>query len=373
MATLSLTNTFIAGTLAKASEVNQNFTDLINWSSGNIQNDNLGVMNGVINWTITTGVKAINIANSGNEGSIAITQSVGLNPSKATIRIIDNAAQTSGDAEVYISMTSLSSTIPLFKADYAGQQVFAIRNSRLEMPVRTRTERDAISSPAEGSILYVKDSPISMHTGMYVKRAEGWSVLGVPAGAFFPYGGNVVPDGYIECLGQLLNVVDYPTLYASIGTAWNTGGETPGVTFRAPDSKRRVVIGRGGSASAGPGTTLGNYGGHELLQSHNHSTNGAGNHSHAVTDPGHQHILPQSGTNADFNVYGSYGTTPAGGVQNIFDNTSGLFGNKALTSVVATGVGLVGVGDHSHSVNNTGSGNSENMPPGMTATVIMKW
>ena len=41
MTTLSVTNTFTSGTLARASEVNQNFTDIINWSSGSIDSTNI--------------------------------------------------------------------------------------------------------------------------------------------------------------------------------------------------------------------------------------------------------------------------------------------------------------------------------------------
>lgn len=113
MATLSVTHSYIAGTLAKASEVNTNFTDIINWSAGNIQNDNIGTLSGVISWSISTGVQAISVANSGNQGSMTLTQSVAMNASKSGIKMSHTAAETSGDAGLFIDFTSASSSIPL--------------------------------------------------------------------------------------------------------------------------------------------------------------------------------------------------------------------------------------------------------------------
>ncbi len=366
MATLSLTNTFIAGTLAKASEVNQNFTDLINWSSGNIQNDNLGLMNGTISWSIATGVKAISIANSGNEGSIGITQSVGLNPNKATIRIIDNAAQTAGDAEIYVNMSSLSSTIPILKLDYAGLQVLSVKNSRLEFPVRTLAQRDAISAPANGSILYVEDSPATQHRGVHVKHQEGWAPLGVPAGCTLPYAGSTIPEGWLLCDGSAVSRTTYATLFAAIGTTWGAGDTT--TTFNLPDMRRRTAIGSGGSAVAGPANTLGSTGGHEQSQSHSHSfsggTNVTGNHSHGGSTGGVDSSVPT--TDWAF-------TFVSGGGQMLFANAGNVAGEsfRAHTHTIITD------GNHSHSFSGTtggsGSGNAENMQPSAVFNYIIKW
>ena len=61
MATLTVTNSFVAGTVAEASEVNKNFQDIIAWSQGTIQEDNLGTFAGLLSWIITTGVGAMNV------------------------------------------------------------------------------------------------------------------------------------------------------------------------------------------------------------------------------------------------------------------------------------------------------------------------
>lgn len=284
MAVLSVTNTYIAGTLAKASEVNQNFTDIINWASGQIQNDNLGTMSGVITWSIATGVKAINISNSGNDGSILVTQNVALNPSRSSIRVNNTAAQTAGDPDVYITMTSASSTVAAFQVDYASSHVFSVKKDRILFPVRTLAQRDAITSPANGSILYVEDSPATRHRGVHVRHQEGWSHLGVPAGVMVPFAGSNVPDGWLLCDGQAVSRTTYATLFAAISTTWGVGdGST---TFNVPDMARRVPVGSGGSGTGTLGNALGNTGGSET-----HTLITAEMPSHTHTQDAHEHLL----------------------------------------------------------------------------------
>ena len=260
--------------------MNQNFTDLVNWSSGQIQNDNFGTFNGPLTWSISTGVKAISIANSGNEGSVSITQSIALNPLKSSLSIVDNATQTSGLAEVYLSMTSISSTIPLVKADYGGVQVFAIKKDRLEFPARTTTERDAISSPAQGSILY-NTSKRSIDV-----RDTVWGMASVPVGSVIAYAGSVAPESWLLAQGQALNAVanpQYAHLYTIIG---NTFGGTDNTNFQLPNPQDRFIIGSGSTYTRGQtgGSTT-----HTLttaqMPSHTHGNTFAlsnGSHSHKL-------------------------------------------------------------------------------------------
>lgn len=382
MATLSLTNTFIAGTLAKASEVNQNFTDLVNWSSGNIQNDNLGTMNGTISWTIATGVKAISIANSGNEGSIGITQSVGLNPNKATIRIIDNAAQTAGDAEIYVSMSSLSSTIPILKLDYAGMQVLSVKNSRIELPVRTRAQRDAISSPANGSILVVEDSPESRHRGIHIKSTEGWQMVSMPAGACIPFAGANVPDGWLLCDGSEYSETTYATLFAAIGTTWNTfnGQSAPaGGNFRVPKMARMVPMGSGGSQISGPSTTLGSAGGAET---HTLSLGQMPSHGHSGTFATAGHTHTQGSLFAEVWVNPAFGSNELRcGNQKAGSWTStankGFTGSGTSGGSETTGVPVTGTTDGPNASAGVGSNGSDqahnNVQPSAVFNYIIKW
>lgn len=43
------------------------------------------------------------------------------------------------------------------------------------------------------------------------------------------------PEGLLLANGQLVTVADHPDLHARLGTTYNTGGETPGVSFRVPN------------------------------------------------------------------------------------------------------------------------------------------
>ena len=46
----------------------------------------------------------------------------------------------------------------------------------------------------------------------------------VPVGSILLFGGATAPDGYLLCDGQTYNNVDYPDLYAVIGTTFGTAG-----------------------------------------------------------------------------------------------------------------------------------------------------
>lgn len=354
MSTLSLTNTFLAGTLAKASEVNQNFSDIINWASGNIGSDNLSVLTGPLVWNITTGVKALDITAAGGETAIYINQTAALNPNKATLLIEDSATEVSGTAVVYIKLDTIGSTIPALRIDAGGEQVFAVKKDRLELPVRTTTERDAIASPEDGSLVFIKDASPSGNRGLQVSSSEGWSHVGIPPGTVIDFMGATTPDGYLPCDGSAISRTTYETLFATIGTVWGVGdGST---TFNVPDMRRRLAIGVGGTALAGPANTLGSTGGHESLQTHTHSASVAtdGSHYHDLTPglPGTAGVTYFGVLSPDFRI--SVNLTAAGG------------GHPGITSTE---------GSHTHSVtiNNSGTGNGANYPPTAVVNKCIKW
>lgn len=56
----------------------------------------------------------------------------------------------------------------------------------------------------------------------------------------FPY--NFVPKDWAPCEGQLLNIQDYPALYALLGTIYGGNGTT---TFAVPDYRGKTPIGWG--------------------------------------------------------------------------------------------------------------------------------
>ncbi len=75
------------------------------------------------------------------------------------------------------------------------------------------------------------------------------ALLHPPIGAVVEYGGDTEPAGgkYLFADGRLLEVLDYPELYAVYGTKWNTGLEL-GSQFRIPDRRGRVGVGAGQGA-----------------------------------------------------------------------------------------------------------------------------
>jgi hypothetical protein len=119
MAVLSVSNTFVSNTTAFASEVNQNFSDIITWANGNISNSNFTTMTGEIEWSVSSNVFAIDIANSGTEGSINVAQSGVLASNKSAVKILASGTQNTGAAALDVSFTG-SATIPLVKLTNSG-------------------------------------------------------------------------------------------------------------------------------------------------------------------------------------------------------------------------------------------------------------
>jgi microcystin-dependent protein len=82
----------------------------------------------------------------------------------------------------------------------------------------------------------------------------------VPPGVILPYGGGVVPAGYLLCNGALVLRSTYFALYTAIGDVW--GPNNGSSNFALPNLTRRTLVGVGGSAYPGVlGNTLGSVGG----------------------------------------------------------------------------------------------------------------
>lgn len=114
-------------------------------------------------------------------------------------------------------------------------------------------------------------------------------------------------DGWMKCDGRSLIRVDYPDLFAIIGTSFGSGS---GTTFNLPDSRGRVLgtIGQGsGLTSRAIGTAVGEET-HTMTtsemptHSHTGTTASNGSHTHTITDPGHTHT--QTTINDDYNNSG---------------------------------------------------------------------
>jgi len=158
-------------------------------------------------------------------------------------------------------------------------------------------------------------------------------------------GSNVIPYGWLPCIGGTAAVAQYPALSAWIGTAFNTGGEPLGF-FRLPNIQRRTLVGSGGTGTATLGNVVGNTGGEET---HTLTKPEMPVHAHNITDPGHAHT-----TNA---------IVFAGGGDIVFDSGSNDNINAATINAATTGI----------SINNEGGGGSHNnIQPSLVVTWIIK-
>lgn len=191
-------------------------------------------------------------------------------------------------------------------------------------------------------------------------------------GSAKPHCGSSAPPLWQLCYGQAISRTTYADLFTEIGTTW--GGGDGSTTFNLPDFRGRTVFGldnMGGSAagrvttaSGINGTTLGAAGGHQLLQSHNHTASDSGHgHSdsgHGHSDAGHGHTTP-AGYNYDNNSQAPNVATT--GINSGTQPISTGYAN------IQTGYAAITTGYANISVGSTGSGNAQNMPP----TAMANW
>lgn len=80
-------------------------------------------------------------------------------------------------------------------------------------------------------------------TGKLERIAGGLLYADAPIGTILAYGGITTPNGWLLCQGQLLNVEDYPELYAVIGTNFDRNNTIQAGKFRVPDARECVLVG----------------------------------------------------------------------------------------------------------------------------------
>lgn len=181
---------------------------------------------------------------------------------------------------------------------------------------------------------------------------------GVPIGAMMAYGGAAAPNGWLLCFGQAVSRTAFPSLFATIGTAYGIGDGT--TTFNLPDKRGRASIGAdnmGGAAannvtngvSGVNAAVVGASGGNQNAQTDTLTATSVA--TSGVTDPGHTH--PLSGDGVLLGIVGAGFLWGSGGSGYSFGDAVTQTGYTSLS--VATSV--------TTTVTSGLTGSSQNMPP----------
>ncbi|MBI4648152.1 MAG: tail fiber protein [Bacteroidia bacterium] len=113
----------------------------------------------------------------------------------------------------------------------------------LLIPRMTSAQRNSISSPAEGLLIY----NISRKSSEFYTGTEWASAT--PAGTIIPYAGDTatVPAGWLLCNGTAISRVTYSDLFTAISIAW--GGGDGVNTYNLPDLRGMFLRGAGTNGS----------------------------------------------------------------------------------------------------------------------------
>jgi prepilin-type N-terminal cleavage/methylation domain-containing protein len=63
----------------------------------------------------------------------------------------------------------------------------------------------------------------------------------VPVGSIMPWASASIPEGFLLCNGQMVNVSSYPALFSLLGTTYGGDGIN---TFGIPDTRGRTIVGQ---------------------------------------------------------------------------------------------------------------------------------
>lgn len=348
---LTIPFTFVAGTAAVAAEVNSNFSAIATWANNaNIGTDSLGILqartvalpspptNAILYLNQTSSNQAIYISNAGTDSSLDIVQSGQLASGKGIIKITDNFTQTVSGANEFVMNLAANSTIPALMIKHGSVESFKLTKDYLRLeallkpPVKTTVQRNAITSPEEGSVIYN-----STTAQLNEKRNDGWAPVGSPVGSVQMFAGSAAPESWLLCDGSTLDSVanpKYAALFAVIGTTYGGTGAT---SFKVPDCRGIFVRGVG-SQTIGAETYSATLG---TLQNDATAKNGL-----TITDPGHNHTYTRSSS-----VDAGWGPYAAAGGANT---------NQVAVTTVTTGITL-------------NAGDSETRPANIALNYIIKY
>ncbi len=239
-------------------------------------------------------------------------------------------------------------------AQSMGYEVPIINTGSATVTIALITAANTLNGQANGTIAL---GPRQSARCAVNSTSNGYDVIAsgndIPAGVVMDFAGSSAPAGWLLCDGSAVSRTTYANLFTAISTTWGTGdGST---TFNVPDLRGRVTAGKdnmGGSAanritsgnSGITGTTLGAAGGDERLHQHNHAISDSG-HSHTPGAAGS--FLLDTGGSAVMSVNAGAHSYPATGT----------------TNTQTTGI----------TINNAGSGASQNVQPTAIVLKIIKF
>lgn len=170
---------------------------------------------------------------------------------------------------------------------YVNQEVIPVTAQGYEFPqaytVRSLAAGVGSENYAWNDFKSVK-TPAELDAHSQAQDAAIAALAPPPLGIIQLWAGATVPEGYELCEGQQLRIADYPTLYAALGTTFNTAISSTGTKyttmsgyFRLPDLRGRFVVGYNSSDA-----------------DYNASGKGGGEKQHSLTlteMPAHTHSL----------------------------------------------------------------------------------
>ena len=129
MAVLNVTHTMLAGDYARASDVNRNFQDIVDWAAGGIDVNNLGTLTGTLSWVIGPGAdRAIEILNGTSDGDILVTQTAPLSTNECLVKLQLTAATTEAGspnaAGICMDFSNVGTTIPMIRLENSGSGAY---------------------------------------------------------------------------------------------------------------------------------------------------------------------------------------------------------------------------------------------------------
>jgi microcystin-dependent protein len=144
----------------------------------------------------------------------------------------------------------------------------------------------------------VYDVTLNGSAGGFALMGPPTASIAAPVGSVVAYAGSAAPSGWLLCTGQAVSRTSFAALYAALGGAGSPYGQGDGsTTFNVPDLRGRVIAGvDAGGVRLGGGPAGGITGAASLAavggeQAHVLTIAELAAHSHAVSDPSHNHGL----------------------------------------------------------------------------------